>query len=161
MLLRATLENILVGIRREMDGGGRELFVVVELVGQCPKLWDSELKAWTFWRFLFSIFDQPHLTSAMCGTMAMKPRSLRLQNSFRMPLPLEMGRDALFVALDLYSSIRRPNSAKEVLRVFTTHLESLEEGHSLRARQLELISKKIGGYRKWVQSYSWISWGAI
>jgi hypothetical protein len=65
MLLRATLENILVGTRREMDGGGRELFVVVELVGQCPKLWDSELKAWTFWRFLFSIFDQPHLTSTI------------------------------------------------------------------------------------------------
>jgi tyrosyl-DNA phosphodiesterase 2 len=76
-------------------------------------------------------------------TMAMTPRSLRLQNSFRMPLPSEMGRDALFIDLDLYSSIGRPNSAKEVLRVCTTHLESLQEGNSLRARQLELISQNL------------------
>jgi hypothetical protein len=33
ILLRATLENILKGVERGIDGGGRKIFVVVELVG--------------------------------------------------------------------------------------------------------------------------------
>lgn len=78
-------------------------------------------------------------------TMAMTPRSLRLQNSFRMPLPSEMGRDAIFADLHLCSSKKSPNCAKEVFRVSTTHLESLQEGISLRAQQLELISQSLGG----------------
>jgi endonuclease/exonuclease/phosphatase family metal-dependent hydrolase len=79
-------------------------------------------------------------------TMAMTPRSIRLQKSFRMPLPSEMGRDALFVDLELRSSKGRPNSAmKEVFRICTTHLESLQEGNSIRAKQLELISQNLEG----------------
>jgi tyrosyl-DNA phosphodiesterase 2 len=76
-------------------------------------------------------------------TMVMTPRNLKLQNSFRLPLPSEMGRDALFVDLNLCSSKGRPNSTKEVLRVCTTHLESLQEGYSLRAQQLNLISHNL------------------
>jgi tyrosyl-DNA phosphodiesterase 2 len=74
----------------------------------------------------------------------MTPKSLRLENSFRMPLPSEMGRDALFVDVQLCPTNQRPNSeTKDVLRLCTTHLESLEEGTSLRTRQLELISQKL------------------
>ena len=60
-----------------------------------------------------------------------------------MPLPSEMGREALFVDLDLCSSKGRPNSAKEVLHIYTTHLESLQEGNPLRAQQVELISQTV------------------
>jgi tyrosyl-DNA phosphodiesterase 2 len=79
-------------------------------------------------------------------TMAMTPKSLKVQNSFRMPLPSEMGRDALFVDLYLESSRQQPKpAASEVFRICTTHLESLQEGSSLRARQLELISQNLAG----------------
>jgi tyrosyl-DNA phosphodiesterase 2 len=76
-------------------------------------------------------------------TMAMTPRSLKLQNSFRMLLPSEMGRDALFVDLDLHPSEGRPSFMEDVLRVCTTHLESLQEGTSIRAQQLSLISQNL------------------
>ncbi|KAF2177317.1 hypothetical protein K469DRAFT_697326 [Zopfia rhizophila CBS 207.26] len=77
-------------------------------------------------------------------TLVMTPKSLRLESSFRMPLPSEMGRDALFVDVQLCPTNQRPNSEmKDVLRLCTTHLESLEEGTSLRTRQLELISQKL------------------
>jgi hypothetical protein len=59
-------------------------------------------------------------------------------------LPSEMGRDALFIDIQLHPTHRRPNSeTKDVLRLCTTHLESLEEGACLRRRQLELISQEL------------------
>jgi tyrosyl-DNA phosphodiesterase 2 len=77
-------------------------------------------------------------------TLVITPKSLRLENSFRMTLPSEMGRDALFVDIQLCPLSRRPSSERTgVFRLCTTHLESLKEGADLRRRQLELISQML------------------
>jgi tyrosyl-DNA phosphodiesterase 2 len=77
-------------------------------------------------------------------TLMMIPKNLKLKDSFRVALPTDMGRDALFVDIQLHT----PKSAvisetKDVLRLCTTHLESLEEGTHLRKKHLELIWQKL------------------
>jgi tyrosyl-DNA phosphodiesterase 2 len=80
-------------------------------------------------------------------TLMMIPKGLKIENSFRILLPSEMGRDAMFVDILLGPIKEKSNSdAKNVLRLCTTHLESLEEGKSLRKRQLELISQRLHEY---------------
>jgi tyrosyl-DNA phosphodiesterase 2 len=75
-------------------------------------------------------------------TMAMIPKFLRAKGAFRLPLPSEMGRDALFVDLMLQPTVES-KGAETVFRLCTTHLESLGPGTFLRARQLKLIAKKL------------------
>jgi hypothetical protein len=59
--------------------------------------------------------------------LVMIPKTLRLTNSFRMPLPSDMGRDALFVDIQLCpSSRRRSSERKGVFRLCTAHLESFK-----------------------------------
>jgi hypothetical protein len=76
----------------------------------------------------------------------MTPKSLRIEKAFRMPLPSEMGRDALFVDIQLCPTKQGQTHERiDIFRFCTTHLESLVEGTCLRKRQLELISKKLQG----------------
>jgi hypothetical protein len=74
-------------------------------------------------------------------TMMMIPIGVRPQNSFRMPLPTRMGRDAVLVDIPLCPTTNP--SVKDVLRLCTSHLESLDNNASRRKRQLELISEKL------------------
>ncbi len=74
-------------------------------------------------------------------TLVMIPIGLRPQASFRMPLPTRMERDSVFVDIPVCPS---PNSdRKDVLRLCTSHLESLDHNAPRRKRQLELISKQL------------------
>jgi tyrosyl-DNA phosphodiesterase 2 len=75
-------------------------------------------------------------------TMAMIPKLLRVKGAFRMPLPSEMGRDALFVDLTIQPTTES-DGLEEVFRLCTTHLESLAQCSFLRARQLKQITEKL------------------
>lgn len=80
--------------------------------------------------------------SAKYFTLITTPKSLKLAQCFRLRMPSEMGRDALFVDVPLCpSSYASTAQRSDVLRLCTTHLESLEEGAQLRQRQLEMISQ--------------------
>jgi hypothetical protein len=77
-------------------------------------------------------------------TLAMVSKNLRIDNTFRMTLPSQMGRDGLFIDLPLKSPSKLPiDKTTDVFRLCTTHLESLAAGKSLRAKQLRLITKKL------------------
>ena len=83
-------------------------------------------------------------TTARYFTLAMIPIGLRVERSFRMPFPSRMRRDALFVDIPVCSS---PGAkGKDMLRLCTTHLESLGSGAPLRKRQLNMIAYKLREY---------------
>ncbi|KAF4435090.1 endonuclease exonuclease phosphatase family protein [Fusarium austroafricanum] len=72
-------------------------------------------------------------------TLMMIPRDLRISNCFRVPFVSESERDALVVHLPV-SEGNGPNEAKGLLRLCTTHLESLDLGYEYRFCQLATIS---------------------
>jgi hypothetical protein len=74
--------------------------------------------------------------------MVMTPKALRLKGAFRMPLPSELGRDALFVDL-IIQPIAESDELEEIFRLGTTHLELLAQDTFLRARQLKRIAEKL------------------
>jgi tyrosyl-DNA phosphodiesterase 2 len=138
-------------LQRTFGNDPGQLVVLLQEVSQLSALQILQIQ-WVRQNFIVIGHEAPRTfqagipRQARYYTMAMTPRSLRLQKCFRMPLLSEMGRNALFVDLDLRSSKGRPSSVtKEVLRICTTHLESLQEGNSLRAKQLELISQNLKG----------------
>jgi hypothetical protein len=86
-------------------------------------------------------------TPARYFTLAMVSKNVRINNTFRMTLPSEMGRDGLFIDLSMKSRLKSTSKlptdkATDVFRLCTTHLESLAEGKALRAEQLRLNTKK-------------------
>ncbi|KAH7371713.1 hypothetical protein BKA66DRAFT_443907 [Pyrenochaeta sp. MPI-SDFR-AT-0127] len=70
-------------------------------------------------------------------TIMMIPRHIGIVNCFRMPLKTVMGRDALFVDIQIPSS--------GLLRLCTTHLESRRTGKPCRRGQLASISEMLQG----------------
>ena len=91
--------------------------------------------------------------------LILTPKTLVCQHSYRIPLPSEMGRHALFVDIPLYSSKDKAYASSsgptDIFRLCTTHLESLGEGMSLRRRQLEMISQQLNA--KVQESYNIIA----
>lgn len=73
-------------------------------------------------------------------TTMMVAKTLPIRGCFRVPLTTKMGRDALGTDISLKSD-KSASDTRECLRVCTTHLESLQEGHMLRPRQLAAISR--------------------
>lgn len=115
----------------------------------CQKSVDRILQTrWVQQNFVVTGHQPPRIFQAgiprpaIYFTLMMTPKSLRIQNSFRVPLPSEMGRDALFVDIPISCPHDESTSKRvDVLRLCTTHLESLGEGTDLRKRQLQLISQ--------------------
>ncbi|KAL8806876.1 MAG: hypothetical protein Q9182_001005 [Xanthomendoza sp. 2 TL-2023] len=78
-------------------------------------------------------------------TVMMLSRSLAIVNSFRAPLVGTMGRDALVVDIAVQDEKGEENATK-VIRICTTHLESLWEGHMrYRPTQLSGIGNLLKG----------------
>ena len=75
-------------------------------------------------------------------TIMMVSQQLQAGSWFRCPLPTRMGRDALLVDVPISSVRGDTGHSKRILRLCTTHLESLWEceGHEFRPRQLAQIS---------------------
>ena len=71
-------------------------------------------------------------------TLMMVSRQVQADTWFRMPLPSEMGRDALVVDIPILSSGKEPEQTNELLRLCTTHLESLPEVEGQEQRPLQL-----------------------
>ena len=94
--------------------------------------------SWVKNNFAISDVDAPE----QYFTIMMVSQHLQTERWFRFPLPTCMGRDALLV--DVPTSPNRGDSgdSKRILRLCTTHLESLwePEGHEFRPRQLAQIS---------------------
>jgi len=86
-------------------------------------------------------------------TLMMVSRDVRTENWIRVRLPSNMERDILAVDIPISYPSSEPGSSTKILRLCTTHLESLweTEGNELRPRQLALISallkstKVVGG----------------
>ena len=74
-------------------------------------------------------------------TLIMVSQHLQAESWFRFSLPTEMWRDALVVDIPISPVEGEPEHSKRILRLCTTHLESLwePEGHELRPRQLAQI----------------------
>ena len=70
-------------------------------------------------------------------------RTLAIKNFCRLGLPSEMGRDAIFVDIFIKSVKSMAGDRAEVIRLCTTHLESLGSGTELRKKQLQLISEHL------------------
>lgn len=77
-------------------------------------------------------------------TAMMVSKNLPISNCFRIPFVSDMGRDALVVDIPI-SEDHGPNESKELLRLCTTHLESLYTGKDFRFRQLAVISALLKG----------------
>jgi tyrosyl-DNA phosphodiesterase 2 len=75
-------------------------------------------------------------------TIMMVSRDVRTENWLRVRLPSKMERDILAVDIPISYTAIGSRSSRKVLRLCTTHLESLweSEGKELRPRQLALIS---------------------
>ena len=75
-------------------------------------------------------------------TLIMVSNHLEVENWLRFPLPTRMGRDALVVDIPISSTGLDNRKPRKLLRLCTTHLESLweSEGYEFRPRQLMLIS---------------------
>lgn len=69
----------------------------------------------------------------------MIPRDLRISNCFRVPFFSESERDILVVHLPV-SENGPPDEPNGILRLCTTHLESLDLGYGYRFRQLAALS---------------------
>ncbi|RSL79824.1 hypothetical protein CEP52_017474, partial [Fusarium oligoseptatum] len=72
-------------------------------------------------------------------TLMMIPRHLRISNCFRVPFVSKSERDVLVVHLSV-SENEGPSEPKGILRLCTTHLESLDLGYEYRFRQLAALS---------------------
>ncbi|RTE68823.1 hypothetical protein BHE90_016801 [Fusarium euwallaceae] len=72
-------------------------------------------------------------------TLMMIPRDLRISNCFRVPFVSESERDVLVVHLPVLEN-EGPDKPNGILRLCTTHLESLDLGYEYRLRQLAAIS---------------------
>ncbi|EEU34838.1 uncharacterized protein NECHADRAFT_88425 [Fusarium vanettenii 77-13-4] len=72
-------------------------------------------------------------------TLMMIPRGLRISNCFRVPFVSESERDVLVVHLPV-SENGPPDETNGILRLCTTHLESLDLGYGYRFRQLAALS---------------------
>ena len=72
----------------------------------------------------------------------MVSRRVQPKTWFRVPFSSRMGRDALVVDILILPSGKTPEQTSKILRLCTTHLESLweEEGKELRPLQLARIS---------------------
>ena len=83
-------------------------------------------------------------------TLLMVSNHLEVENWLRFPLPTRMGRDALVVDLPISSPGLENGKSRKLLRLCTTHLESLweSEGYETRPRQLMLISALLKAQRK-------------
>ena len=75
-------------------------------------------------------------------TLIMVSRRVQPKTWFRVPFSSRMGRDALVVDILILPSGKNPEQTSRILRLCTTHLESLweEEGKELRPLQLARIS---------------------
>ena len=72
-------------------------------------------------------------------TLMMVSRQVQAETWFRMPLPSQMGRDALVVDIPILSSDKEePKQTNKFIRLFTTHLESLPEVEGQERRPLQL-----------------------
>lgn len=94
--------------------------------------------SWVKNNFAISNMDAPE----RYFTIMMVSQHFQAESWFRFPLPTHMGRDALIVDIPI-SDIRGDSGlSKRILRLCTTHLESLwePEGHEFRPRQLAQIS---------------------
>lgn len=75
-------------------------------------------------------------------TLMMVSQDVLAQNWFRVPLPSKMGRNALVVDIPVSFSTCSTANPKKIIRLCTTHLDSLPEteGKELRPLQLAQIS---------------------
>lgn len=85
---------------------------------------------------------------ARYSNLILTPRAPAIQRSWRLGLPSEMGRDALFIGVYRRSIKEIPGDNKRVIRLCITHLESLELGATLRKKQLQLISGHLQGCKE-------------
>ncbi len=94
--------------------------------------------SWIKKNFAISNVDAPE----RYFTLIMVSQHLQAESWFRFPLPSNMGRDALVVDVPISPIGGDSEHSKRILRLCTTHLESLweDEGHELRPRQLAQIS---------------------
>lgn len=88
--------------------------------------------------------DNKSLGPGRYFTAMMVSKTLPISNCFRIPFVSKMGRDALVVDIPV-SEDRGPNESQELLRLCTTHLESLYSGKEFRFRQLTVISALLKG----------------
>jgi tyrosyl-DNA phosphodiesterase 2 len=73
-------------------------------------------------------------------TIMMVSKHIETEKWFRVPFESNMERDALFVDIPLSPLNGEEGTRKNILRLCTTHLESLLVGETLRPRQLAQIS---------------------
>ena len=94
--------------------------------------------SWIKKNFAISNVDAP----GRYFTLIMVSQHLQAESWFRFSLPTKMGRDALVVDIPISPVEGGPEHSQRILRLCTTHLESLaeREGHELRPRQLSQIS---------------------
>ena len=94
--------------------------------------------SWVKHNFAISDVDVPE----RYFTIMMVSHQLQAESWFRCPLPTRMGRDALLVDIPISPIRGDTGHSKRILRLCTTHLESLweSEGHEFRPRQLAQIS---------------------
>ena len=71
-------------------------------------------------------------------TLMMVSRQVQAKTWFRMPFPSRMGRDALVVDIPVLPSEQEPKQRNKILRLCTTHLESLPEVEGQERRPLQL-----------------------
>ncbi|KIX01144.1 uncharacterized protein Z518_10210 [Rhinocladiella mackenziei CBS 650.93] len=82
--------------------------------------------------------------SAPYFTLMLISRDLGVLNCFRVPFVTNMGRDALVIDIPIANK-DMSSSARESLRLCTTHLESLPDDRGYRPSQLALISTLLKG----------------
>lgn len=85
------------------------------------------------------VFKDLYWRASQYFTLMMLPKSLRIQDCFRVPFVSSMGRDALFVDIPISAGGR--SISNKSIRLCTTHLESLYGSESYRSSQLATISK--------------------
>lgn len=137
---------ILDYLRHKFDDHPKNLIIMFQEVCQQSALQILSTE-WVQKHFATVGIDHPRVTRngiprpSLYFTCLLVYRHLGIDRSFRMSLPSDMGRDALFLDLAVCSPNLRPDTdGKKVLRLCTTHLESLSSGFELRRRQLESIA---------------------
>ena len=71
-------------------------------------------------------------------TLMMVSQQVQAETWFRMPLPSKMERDALVVDIPVLPPGKEPKHTSQILRLCTTHLESLPEAEGQERRPLQL-----------------------
>ncbi|KAH6962215.1 hypothetical protein BKA56DRAFT_623522 [Ilyonectria sp. MPI-CAGE-AT-0026] len=122
----------LVLMCQELRQESREAVLEDRRARQNFDLSDTEPSAW---------FDggNKFLGSGTYFTAMMVSKPLPISNCFRVRFVSKMQRDALVVDTPI-SEDHEPNESEELLRLCTTHLESLYAGKEFRFRELEVIS---------------------